>query len=318
MSGVLDPAGPQAGHIADLWWLMLIVCAVVFIAVLAVLGWALKHAPRSNDAAAPNATPAAARERRAGWIVKIAVAVSSLFLIALLVASVMTDRALARLSLDNALTVHITAYQWWWDVTYDDPQPGQTFRTANELYIPVGRPVVITLDARDVIHSFWVPSLHGKKDLIPGRTSTIMFRADKAGEWRAACVEFCGLQHAFMSLDVVALTPESFESWVEAQRKPAAEPADRVAQRGRELFVAGSCMLCHSIQGTSAQARSAPDLTHIASRAHLAAGALPNTPQSLAAWIIDPQKIKPGANMPAHLLPSDDLNALLAYLGTLK
>jgi cytochrome c oxidase subunit 2 len=247
-----------------------------------------------------------------------AVAVSAILLIGLLVASVMTDRALAQLSLSDALHVRVTAHQWWWEVTYDDPQLERMFATANELRIPVGRPVIVTLHSDDVIHSFWIPSLHGKKDLIPGRVATIQFRADQAGEYRGECAEFCGMQHAFMSFDVVALAPVQFEAWTGAQRKPAAEPEDAAARRGRELFLSGSCMLCHAIHGTTANARKAPDLTHFASRARIGAGRLSNTAANLAAWIGDPQKIKPGVNMPAHLLPDDDLKALVAYLGTLK
>jgi cytochrome c oxidase subunit 2 len=230
----------------------------------------------------------------------------------------MTDRALAHLPLQDALPIRVTAHQWWWEVLYDDPQPGRIFSTANEIHVPVGRPVVVTLLADDVIHSFWVPSLHGKKDLIPGRTNVIEFRADQPGTYRGFCAEFCGLQHAFMSFDVVAMPPQEFDAWAQHQREPAPEPADASARRGRELFLSGSCMLCHAVHGTPANARKAPDLTHVATRERLAAGRIPNTPQDLAAWIADPQKIKPGVNMPAHPLPPDDLQALVAYLGTLK
>ena len=125
----------------------------------------------------------------------------------------------------NAVNVHVTAHQWWWDVVYDDASPERVFRTANEVYVPVGRPVLVTLDAVDVIHSFWVPSLHGKKDLIPGRTATIQFRADKPGRYRGQCAEYCGLQHAFMAFEVVAVPPAEFDAWAEAQRAPASEPA---------------------------------------------------------------------------------------------
>jgi cytochrome c oxidase subunit 2 len=239
-------------------------------------------------------------------------------LIGLLVASILTDRALALIPVDDALNVRVAAHQFWWEVVYDDPRPDRVFTTANELYIPVGRPVVVTLEADDVIHSFWIPNLHGKKDLIPGRVATIRFRADRTGEFRGRCAEFCGLQHAFMAFDVVAVSAERFAAWTEARRRPAGNPSGAAAQRGRELFLSGSCMLCHAILGTTANARKAPDLTHVASRAHLAAGRIDNTPQALAAWITDPQRIKPGVNMPAHLLPADDLAALVAYLATLK
>jgi cytochrome c oxidase subunit 2 len=314
----LRPAGPQAAHIAQLWWLTFAVWAFVFVAVLAALAWALWRAPRGDSGTPPETAPAAATEERVGRRVTAAVAAASILLIGLLAASVATDRALAQLSLVDAVNIRVTAHQWWWEVTYDDPLPERMFTTANELHIPVGRPILVTLDSDDVIHSFWVPSLHGKKDLIPGRTATIQFRADEAGEFRGQCAEYCGMQHAFMAFDVVAVPSAQFESWAEAQRKPAPEPRDAAAQRGRELFLSGSCMLCHAIRGTTANARKAPDLTHVAGRPHLAAGRLPNTPRDLAAWIADPQKIKPGVNMPAHLLPDEDLKALVAYLGTLQ
>ena len=217
-----------------------------------------------------------------------------------------------------AIEVEVTANQWWWDVRYMSTDPSRIIRTANELHLPVGVPVHITLKSNDVIHSFWIPNLHGKKDLMPGRTATIQFRADKPGTYQGVCAEYCGLQHAYMAFDVVALPPERFDAWAEAQRKPAPEPADALTRRGHELFLTGSCMLCHAVQGTSANARVAPNLTHIASRAHLGAGILRNTPEALAAWITDAQKIKAGVNMPAHILPGDDLNALVAYLRTLQ
>lgn len=318
MNDVLDPAGPQAANIGDLWWLTLWVCVVVFVVVMAMLGWALWRAPRSSAATPPDLVPALRGERQLAWSVAAGIAVSSVLLIGLLAASVFTDRALARLPVDDALNVHVTAHQWWWEIVYDDPEPQRVFVTANELYIPVGRPVTVTLQADDVIHSFWVPNLHGKKDLIPGRIATIQFRADRAGEFWGRCAEYCGLQHAFMAFQVVAVPPDRFASWAENQRTPASDPVDPVARHGRELFLSGSCMLCHAIEGTSANARKAPDLTHVASRAHLAAGRLDNTPQMLAAWIADPQQIKAGVNMPTHFLPGEDLVALVAYLETLK
>jgi cytochrome c oxidase subunit 2 len=318
MNSVLQPGGPQAAHIADLWWLMLGVCALVFVAVLVALAWSLWRTPRGGAGTAPEVGAAAASQRRITRWVTAAVAVSSILLIGLLVASVATDRALAQLPLVDAVNIHVTAHQWWWEVTYDDAQPERMFTTANEIYVPVGRPVLVTLHSDDVIHSFWVPSLHGKKDLIPGRIATIRFRADQAGHYHGQCAEYCGLQHAFMAFEVVAVPPEQFETWAQAQRKPADEPTDAAAQRGRDLFLSGSCMLCHAIEGTTAGARKAPDLTHVASRARIAAGRLPNTPEDLVQWIADPHKAKPGVNMPAHLLSNDDLQALVAYLGTLR
>ena len=315
--GALAPAGPQAAHIAELWWIIVAVSTAVTALILVALGWALWRAPRAN-AGTPAATPAPAAERRTARRVGAALAISIVLLVGLLVASIGTDRALARLPLEGALHLHVTGHQWWWDVTYDDPDPTRAFRTANEIHIPVGRPVVLTLDAVDVIHSFWVPSLAGKKDLIPGRTATLELRADIPGNYRGACAEFCGWQHANMYFDVIAMPARDFDAWAEAQRKPAEEPADEKTRRGRELFMTGSCMLCHAVRGTTAAGRTAPDLTHVASRSRLAGGAVPNLPRDLAGWIVEPQKAKPGANMPAHPLPAADIDALVAYLGTLK
>ena len=221
----LAPAGPQAAHIAALWWILLGVSTAVFVAVLAALAWAIWRAPRA-DAATPPAEPDARVERRAARRVALAVALSSVLLVGLLAKSIATDRALAKLSLEDAVAIHVTAHQWWWEITYDDADPARMFATANEIHVPVGRPVIATLDSVDVIHSFWVPSLAGKKDLIPGRTSTIEFRADQPGRFRGPCAEFCGWQHANMFLEVVAMPPAESDAWAEAQRRPAADPVD--------------------------------------------------------------------------------------------
>jgi cytochrome c oxidase subunit II len=316
-SSALDVAGPQAAAIGQLWWLALWLCVAVFVVMMAALAWGLWRS-RGGSVSSAAAEPDARGERGAGRAVGAAVALSAVLLTGLLVASVAADRTLASLPLADAVAVRVTAHQWWWEVTYDDARPDRTFTTANELVIPVGRPVVVTLQADDVIHSFWIPELHGKKDLIPGRVASIQLRADHAGTYVGRCAEYCGLEHAFMAFDVVALAPDGFDAWQARQRSGAPEPRDAEARRGRDLFMTGSCMLCHAVQGTSAAGRRAPDLTHFASRAHIGAGRVANTPQALAAWIEDPGKIKPGANMPAHLLPPADNAALVAYLETLR
>ena len=318
LQDALHPAGIQASHIASLWWFTVAICAVVFVAILAALFYALRRAPRADAATAPDMASMQRPESGTRRAVVAAVTVSVIGLLVLLGASVATDRALATLPLENAVHIEMVGHQWWWQVNYDDPDPSRIFSTANEMHIPVGRPVLITLKADDVIHSFWVPNLHGKKDLIPGRTNTLQLRADKPGTYRGQCAEFCGLQHAFMAFTVVAEDDAKFQRWADAQRKPAAEPTDAKAKRGHDLFMSGTCMMCHQIQGTTANARKAPDLTHIASRPTLAAGTVPNDPSSMAAWIRDPQKLKPGAQMPAHHVPDDELDALVAYLETLK
>jgi cytochrome c oxidase subunit 2 len=319
----LDVAGPQAAHIAWLWWLTVGVCAAVLAGVLIALAIALRRGRAARTAAGPESdaadlTSLTTSESRLVSRVTAATLAAVALLVVLIVASVFTDRALARLDLGDALHVQITARQWWWNVRYDDPDPSKIFETANELHLPVGRPVVVSLNADDVIHSFWVPNLHGKKDLIPGQTATLRLRADRPGKYRGLCAEFCGLQHAWMDYTVVAEAPAQYEAWAAAQRKDAPEPADDEAKRGRELFLSGSCMMCHAIQGTTAGGHNAPDLTHVASRPTIGAGVLKNDAANLARWISDPQQFKPGVNMPAHPLPAEDMKALVSYLGTLK
>jgi cytochrome c oxidase subunit 2 len=315
---IFAPAGPHAERLLDLWWVMAFVCGGVFLAVLAALLWALWRAPRATAATPPDLSSLTVPERRARIAVGIAIAGSAAGLVFLMLASFVTDRALAKLGPPD-LQVDVTGHQRWWDLKYNDPtDPSKSFGTANELHVPVGKTVLLRLRADDVIHSFWVPNLAGKKDLIPGREATLRLKADKEGVFRGQCAEFCGLQHAKMAFLVIAEPPEKYEAWAAAQRNPAPEPRSAQEKRGRELFVTGRCAMCHAIQGTAANARRAPDLTHLSSRKTLAAGMLPNTLGHLAGWILDPQGIKPGVNMPANPMPADDLYALLAYLGTLK
>ena len=314
---MLDAAGPQAARVLDLWWLMLGICLLVFFAVLLFFGLALWRAPKAQGPVAPDLTSLEAAERGPRAAVAAAVAASTGLLFLLIIASFVTDRALANMGPAD-LKIQLTGHRWWWEARYDASDPSKTFTTANELHIPVGRTVLLELRADDVIHSFWVPNLGGKKDLIPGRIASLTLRADRAGTYRGQCAEFCGVQHAKMALLVTALPQEEYEAWAAAQREGAPEPTDKQQARGLNLFVTGTCAMCHAIQGTPANGRRAPDLTHLASRQTLAAGTLPNTRGHLAGWILDPQGIKPGVNMPANPMPPEDLDALLAYLETLK
>jgi cytochrome c oxidase subunit II len=318
MSSVLEPAGTQAGHIAGLWWLMFWVCAGILALVTITLLIALfRSRAESESAAAPHLPLNRASERRTARAVAVCVAVTTAILLVFLAASVVIGHRMAVLASDNAVTIKLTGYRWWWKVEYSDPSPANHVVTANEIHIPVGRPVLINLQSHDVIHSFWVPALNGKKDLIPGNPSAVWLKADEAGVFDGQCAEFCGFQHAHMRLVVVAEGEEKFQSWLEAQRQSARPPATPDAQRGQEVFVTGPCALCHAIRGTNAGGQVAPDLTHLASRAKLAAGTLPNTPGHLAGWIIDSQHVKPGNAMPPTSLSAEDLQALLAYLGGL-
>jgi cytochrome c oxidase subunit II len=190
--------------------------------------------------------------------------------------------------------------------------------TANEIHVPVGRPVGIVLKSNDVIHSLWIPALHGKRDLLPGRENEIWIQADQAGFYRGQCAEYCGLQHAKMALTVVADLPDDFERWLSHMRGPAPAPTTDSQARGRDVVERGPCAMCHTVAGTLAGGRTAPDLTHVASRSAIGAGSIPNTRGNLAGWIADPQHIKPGNKMPPSGLASEELQALLDYLETLK
>jgi len=314
---VLEAAGPQAGRIAALWWLMFWVCLAILVLVTLALLIALYRARAKDAGAAPLLPLDPARERGTARTVIACVAVSAVVLFVFLAASVVTGHRMALLTSDNAVKIKLTGYRWWWKVEYSDPSPAKLVITANEIHIPVGRPVLINTYSHDVIHSFWVPALHGKKDLIPGNPSALWLRADEPGVFEGQCAEFCGLQHAHMRLVVVAEPEEKFQAWLEAERQPARAPEDPDARRGQEVFVTGPCALCHSIRGTGAAGQVAPDLTHLASRRTLAAGTLPNTRGHLAGWIIDSQHVKPGNAMPSTSLSAEDLQALLAYLGGL-
>jgi cytochrome c oxidase subunit 2 len=316
-------AGPQAAHVLQMWHLLLGVCTAVFVAVLVAFAIALvrgrRRATRGAAPAevAPDLAALAAPEPGAHRSVVGATVASVALLAFLIVASVLTDRALAQLSTRGALELQVTANQWWWEVRYDGP-PSETFTTANEIHVPVGRTVLVRLRSDDVIHSLWVPSLAGKKDLIPGRDAELVFRADHEGTYRGQCAEFCGAEHAWMAFDVVADPPDRFQAWADHQRQPAPAPADAFQLRGQQLFVGTTCVMCHTVLGTTASATHGPDLTHVASRRTLAAGTLPNTPAALRSWIRDPQKFKPGSTMPASNLSDEDLDALVAWLETLR
>ena len=239
-------------------------------------------------------------------------------LLGLLFQSIVTGRALDTLRSPDALRIQVTGNQWWWDVQYDNAVPSLRVTTANEIHIPVGKAVRFDLLSTDVIHSLWIPNLQGKIDLVPGRLNELWLRADQPGVYRGQCAEYCGLQHAKMALVVVADSPDDFERWLAANRAPASPPTTPEQQRGRDIVERGPCAMCHSIAGTSAGGRSAPDLTHLASRSTIGAGTLPNTTGYLAGWIADPQHIKPGNRMPPTGLNGEELQAVLAYLETLK
>jgi len=283
--------------------------------VMAVLIAALLHAPRPRPELETELAPPV--NRRFSYAVGAAVAVSVALLFALLISDFLTGRAVEAFGASNPLVIEVKGRQWWWEVSYVDPVAGNRFTTANEIHIPVGRPVELLLTSADVIHSLWVPALHGKRDLIPAYGRRLRLQADHPGVYRGQCAEFCGYQHAKMSVLIIAEPEAAFAAWQNAQRQPARPPANEIETRGQQVFLSTTCVMCHTVQGTPAGGKVAPDLTHLASRQTIASGTAPNTPSHLAAWILDPQSIKPGANMPGNPLSPQDLQALLAYLRSL-
>jgi cytochrome c oxidase subunit II len=315
----LAPAGDSARSIAHLTWILTAVSLVVFVAVVglalaAALRQRMRHAERDDRVLARDDRV----ERRLHVAIGSAAIITTLTLIGLLVASIAVGKSLSSSRDPNALEIDVTGHQWWWEVRYPDVQPSNSVTTANEIHVPVGRSVKLVLESRDVIHSFWVPALHGKLDLIPGRKNELFLRADRAGTYGGQCAEFCGLQHAKMALVVLAEPADVFAAWLERMRRPAKPPAQSVAARGQQVFLSTSCPLCHAISGTASAASAGPDLTHFASRRGLAGNSVPNVRGHLAGWLLDPTGIKPGAAMPANALAGPDLQALLAYLETLE
>lgn len=331
---MFDPAGEQAARIGRLFSWYFWITGGVFIAVMLLLigaiivgrakGAALAPVvdPPHHAADAPPATatlvPSRPRERRFELAVGIGLAITVVLLWVLLVSSYRTGKAMAAVGGGSDLVVEVTGKQWWWEFRYLDPVASQILETANELHIPVGKPVQLKLRSSDVIHSFWVPRLHGKRDLIPGQEATLVIKADAPGEYPGTCAEFCGLQHAHMSFLVIAEPEEQFRAWKAAQLLPAREPVTEQERRGQEVFLKGPCAMCHQIAGTIAQSKVGPPLTHLASQRKIGAGMLPNTRGHLAGWISDAPSLKPGVRMPPNAFSSEDLHALLAYLESLE
>lgn len=311
----LAPAGPLAERVEHLWWFSFWTSGAVYAAVLGFLLWSILRARRRERAGERLDAGAEQRMTRA---VSYGAGITAAILLVFLGYDLVVGRTLSPVPRAHPLTIEVTGHQWWWEITYADSSPRGRFTTANEVHVPVGEPVLFLLEAQDVIHSFWVPNLAGKKDLTPGYTQSMWFQADTAGVYRGQCAEFCGMQHAKMALFIVAEPRAQFDAWVRQQRQPAVNATDAASSRGREVFLTSSCAMCHAISGTSAGSNAGPDLTHLASRRTIAAGTLPNTRGALAGWVVDPQGIKPGVRMPASMIAPTDLEALLTYLQGLR
>jgi cytochrome c oxidase subunit 2 len=293
--------------VKGLWWLLLWVSLAVFAVVLALMATSVLRA-RTGDRDTPDESEPRWASR---FIVTTGVVVPFLVLTGVFVVSLADVRALADDPTEDILTVTVTGHMWWWEAEYPNGAV-----TANEIHIPVGQPVRFELESADVIHSFWVPALGPKRDMIPGQTNTLRLTADEPGRYRGQCAEFCGVQHARMGLYVVA--DSEYDSWVEQMAAEAPSPADPTTSAGRDLFLAGSCAGCHAIRGTDANARVGPDLTHIASRQTIGAASYDNTHENLTRFVTDAQSLKPGIVMPPAELSHDEIAQVVAYLETLQ
>jgi cytochrome c oxidase subunit 2 len=306
----LHPASKQEHAISQLWWVMLTGAAIGFglIAFLLLLGWLRRNRPD---------LPFGLGERAAtGIVVGLGVAVPIVVLSLLFVWSdvyVIKTTQPPRAS-STSLTVQVIGHQWFWEIRY----PGTGAVTANELHIPVNTRVNVVGTTDDVIHSFWVPELNRKIDLIPGRRNRVLLDADRTGVFSGQCAEFCGLQHAHMTVLVFVQTRRAFRAWLANMARPARSPTAPQEREGLRVFQDAACSGCHQIRGTEAHGQVGPDLTHLATRTSLAAGTIPNAQADLGRWIRDPQHFKPGNKMPSLELPESDFRALVAYLESLK
>lgn len=306
---MFEPDGPVAGEIAGLWWFMLVLGVAVFALFTVVLVAGLRRR-RAEDAGGDAGDPRTARRMVVGW----GAVMPAIVLTIVLGFTIETMRAVPTTAPRDALRIDIVGHRWWYEIRY--PEHGIT--TANELHLPVDRPVELRLSSDDVIHSVWIPALAGKMDLLPDRTNTLILEADEPGEHRTFCAEFCGLQHARMGLLVLVEPDDEFASWLAASAEDAVEPPTAAAARGEEVFVDAGCASCHTVRGTGADGAAGPDLTHLASRRTIAAATVSLTRQNLLEWITDPDGIKRGVEMPPTDLSESEMEALLTYLGSLR
>jgi len=316
LQSAISPAGEQAGRLFSLLQLITWVCGIMYALVLLFLGWSMVRVwRRTGGDDAPIVDPAD-RGLSRSMLVWAGLIVGGLTL--LITASFLADRHLASLRSEEVLRVRVTGHQWWWRIAYRDSTTGRWIETANELHLPAGRTARVELGSSDVIHSFWVPNVAGKLDVIPGRANSLDLTPHRIGWFRGQCAEFCGAQHAHMAFDVKVESPADFALWLAAQASPAALPADPVLARGAAIVTEGACAMCHAVRGTPAAGRPGPDLTHVGSRRSIAAGTLTMSRGALQGWIANPKALKPGTTMPTVPLDGADADAVAAYLESLK
>jgi cytochrome c oxidase subunit 2 len=302
----LAPAGKDAQQIVQLFAVMTAGAVIVWAAVVAMAIYAIRT---NRD------TPS---EREATlFIIGGGVVLPTVVLGLLLLFGLPVLPAVMTLAPDGAVRIHVTGKQWWWRVEY--VTAAGSIETANEIRLPVGQRLELQLSSPDVMHSFWVPSIAGKMDMIPGRVTRLALEPTRTGVFRGACAEYCGASHALMAFRVVVTEPKEFEAWLDAQARPAEAPSEALTVRGHGAFLAHGCTACHTVRGTRAAGRIGPDLTHVGSRLRIAADTLPNDPEAVVRWIGQTDRIKPGVHMPAfRALAADDLTALAAYLDSLR
>jgi cytochrome c oxidase subunit II len=315
--GALNPVGPQALRIEQLFWFIFWICLLVFVVVNLLFWFGAKRRVAGQEDFR-EVIEDQQGDRKAAWAVGIGVVFTTLSLFTVLFLSLRTSNVVQATNAQNPVTINVIGHQWWWEVQYPDSQANLQVTTANEIHVPIHERIAVVTQSVDVIHSFWAPNITGKRDLIPGYASSFSFEIDKSGTYRGQCAEFCGLQHAHMGFLIVAESSEEFENWKQAQLRPAPDPTTEAGSHGRQVFLSHACVMCHTIRGTDAGSRVGPDLTHLASRRELAAGTLPSVRGALAGWILDPQSIKPGNHMAMNVLGGQDLNDLLTYLGSLQ
>ncbi|QBQ55352.1 cytochrome c oxidase subunit II [Nitrosococcus wardiae] len=302
----LDPAGRGAEQITELFWWSVAVNLLIWLFVIGLAVYATWAQPGGH------------RHRKANLLIIGGGAVfPTLVLTVYLIYGLALLPGLLAPAPEGSLQIAVLGEQWWWRVRYH-PQGGEPVELANEIRLPVGKPVDLFLASPDVIHSLWIPSLTGKMDMIPGRVNRLTLEATKTGVYRGICAEYCGSAHALMKFDVVVMEPDAFAAWLEHQAQPASMP-QRAEARGRELFLIHGCSACHTVRGTPAEGKVGPDLTHVGSRVSLGAGILPNEPAAFLRWIAHTEAVKPGVHMPAFgMLPRKDLQALAVFLEGLE
>ena len=314
VTNIFQPLSQPAQQIKELSVLVLAICGSIFVVVAGLLVYAIvRFRHRAGDELSEPPQVYGSNQIELAWTI--------LPLLIVFVLILVTSRTIAdiqnRKPPPTAVQATVIGHQWWWEIRY--PELGIV--TANELHVPASdgrgsRPTFLKLQSADVAHSFWVPLLAGKTDLIPNRENLMWIEPTKPGVYLGNCAEYCGTQHARMLIRVVVHSPDEFERWAREQQQSAS--TDTSAAPGRTVFFANSCVNCHTIRGTSAQGKFGPDLTHLMSRQTLAAGAAPNTTDNLRLWVRDPQKIKVGCLMPNMQLTDNEVDQVVAYLQTLK